>query len=258
MPVCFQNRTPSKKMSMIVTTEAVVLSKSDFSNTSKIVTLYTEKLGKIAAIVKGGRDKNSKIGRTVEVLNIISVVLYNKDSREVQLLTSADMVSHLPEIHEDYSTLIYCQATIELFYHLIKEHEENPRLFNGLKKILLRFNQRNENPGTIFLRFLVFFIEIIGYEISTGLCQNCGNQIQESEQVWFNSINGIVCRNCSEKLISSKIISEELFSAVKCLKNGAKVSLTQKDEFQLLMLFESFLKYHVPDFPGFRSLKNLT
>ncbi len=234
-----------------------MLSKSDFSNTSKIVTLYTEKVGKISAIIKGGRDKNSKTGRTVEVLNVVSIVLYNKDSRDIQLLTSADLISYFSEIREDYRTLIYAQATIELLIHLIKEHEENLRLFNGLKKILLRLNQKDESPGTLFLRFAVFIAEIIGYEIGLTECQNCNKEISGSQNLGFSSLCGPVCRDCSMKMGSVKSINEELFSGLNCLKNGKKVNLSSKEEYQLTMMLEGYLRYHVPDFPGFRALKNL-
>ncbi|MBP6673311.1 MAG: recombination protein O N-terminal domain-containing protein, partial [Bacteroidetes bacterium] len=52
---------------MIVETEAVVLHTMDFRDTSKIVTLYSRKFGKIKVIAKGTRNqKTNKFGSSLE------------------------------------------------------------------------------------------------------------------------------------------------------------------------------------------------
>ena len=43
-------------MSEIIKTEAMVLTKMDYGDTSKIVSLYTKDFGKLSAIIKGGRS----------------------------------------------------------------------------------------------------------------------------------------------------------------------------------------------------------
>ena len=85
-------------MSDIVKTEAVVLSKINYGDTSSIVSLYTESDGKISAIVKGGRTQKSKLGKIIDPLNHLQIIIYKKNSRDVQLLTSADLVSHFVNI----------------------------------------------------------------------------------------------------------------------------------------------------------------
>jgi DNA repair protein RecO (recombination protein O) len=60
-------------MSEIVKTEAVVLNKIDYRDTSVIASLYTEDFGKISAIIKGGRSSKSKTGRIVDPLNHLRI-----------------------------------------------------------------------------------------------------------------------------------------------------------------------------------------
>ena len=47
-------------MSEILKTEAVVLSKMNYSDTSIIASLFTEESGKISAIIKGARTAKSR------------------------------------------------------------------------------------------------------------------------------------------------------------------------------------------------------
>ncbi len=244
-------------MSVIITTEAVVINSYDFSNTSKIVVLYTQKLGKISAMIKAGRDKNSKIGRTADILNLISIVLYNKDMREVQLLTQADMVAYFSNIRENYDALLYAHAVLELFQYLVKEHEENQRLYAGLRKILYRFDQRAEPPSVTFLRFFVFFIELAGYELSTNYCSNCGQMIDPmNSSAGFNNTAGVLCSECTQKMTLTVSVSQELFSALHCLKSGTvQTGLSQEQASRLISMLESFLKYQIPEFQGLKSIK---
>ena len=62
-------------MSEIIKTEAVVLSKMDYRDSSNIALLFTEDLGKVSVIVKGARSDKSKYGRIVDPLNYLSIVI---------------------------------------------------------------------------------------------------------------------------------------------------------------------------------------
>ena len=128
-------------MSEIIKTEAVVLSKMNYGDTSMIASLFTEDLGKISVIVKGARSPKSKYGRIVDLINHLSVVLYKKESREVQLLSGADTIDHYPEIKNDLNKLKYAYSIAELVKNLLAEHEVSKRIFKGIVKIFNRLKQ---------------------------------------------------------------------------------------------------------------------
>ena len=69
-------------MSEIIKTEAIVLNKINYGDTSMIASLYTKDHGKISAILKGGRSSKSKIGAVVNPANYLEIVIYKKDTRQ--------------------------------------------------------------------------------------------------------------------------------------------------------------------------------
>ena len=77
---------------MLTKTEAVVLKAVKYRETSKIVTLYTKKFGKINAVAKGAMLTTSKFGASLEPMSYILAVLYKKETREVQFLSQADLI----------------------------------------------------------------------------------------------------------------------------------------------------------------------
>ena len=242
-------------MSEIIKTEAVVLSKMNYGDSSNIATLFTEELGKLSVIVKGGRSPKSKYGKIVDPLNYLLVVIYNKETREVQLLSNADIIEHFPGIRNDLVKLSYTYAVIELVKNLIAEQESNKKLFKGVIKILERINKSDENPAISFGRFFLFFLKEIGYEIQIDSCAICGKQVN-SNTVFYHRDKGLICGLCKNSVVDIYDINMELLQYMNCLKNNESADNFSNHIIQKSILFmENHLKYHVADFKEISSLK---
>ncbi len=243
-------------MSEIIKTEAIVLHKMNYSDSSLIVTLYTLDFGKLTAIVKGGRNPKSKKGFVTDPLNHLNIVLYKKDTREIQLLSSADIISHFPKIKEDYERLKYAYAVLELLKTLTPEHEENTRLFKGALRILTLFNASQQNPAVLFGRFFIFFITIIGYEIGIEECAVCGKSNLTNQSLSYNYEIGILCYDCRQNHVESMEINLELFKCLDGLKNNKKIDDVKLTTVERAITFmETYLRYHISDFKGIQSIQ---
>ncbi len=243
-------------MSEIIKTEAIVLGKINYSESSLIVSLFTKSNGKISAILKGGRRPKSKLASIVDVLNNIEVIVYKKESRDVQIISSADLVSHYPKIKSDLATSIYAYAVCELVKELSIENENNELLFKGLKKILNLIENKEEHPGVLFGRFFIFFLKEIGYELNLENCEICSKQLTiESRPTRFSS-EGFICNQCKIEGNISKTNESELFNYLYCLKNRKKIfSISHNligDGNKFLL---NYLRNHVETFKGLNSLE---
>ena len=243
-------------MSEIIKTEAMVLTKMDYGDTSKIVTLYTKDFGKLSAIIKGGRSPKSKIGLVVDPLNYIQVVFYKKDSRELQIISSADLMTYFTQIKDDLDKLKYSQAILELLKNLTVDHEVNERLFKGVVRILTLINTNSEPPAVLFGRFFLFFLSELGYELQLDKCAICGRTNLENMELSHNFELGILCSNCRQTNVEFFSINPELFSYLNCLKNNKKIKLTNMAVAEKAIIFmERYLKFHIPDFKGIQSFQ---
>ena len=242
-------------MSEIIKTEAVVLSKMDYRDSSNIALLFTEDLGKVSVIVKGARSDKSKYGRIVDPLNYLSIVIYKKESREIQLLSEADVVEHFPEIKNDLKKMGFAYGVLELVKNLLAEHEINKKLFRGVVKILQRLARGEEVPDITFGRFLFFLLKEIGYEIQIGVCATCGRAV-DSENAFYHRDKGVMCGKCKVSAVDIIKINAELFKYLNCLNSGESADNFDNLIMQKAIIFmENHLKYHVPDFKGINSIK---
>lgn len=243
-------------MSEIIKTDAVVLSKLNYGDTSSIVTLYTQTDGKISVIVKGGRSPKSKIGKIIDPINHLQIIIYKKNTRDVQVLSDANLISHFVNLKEDLNALKYGFAIVELVKNLTAEHEDNQKLFKGLIKILNLINDRKENPAFLFGRFLLFFLSELGYELSIDKCFVCGKELNAKNTLGFDFNNGIMCSDCFESHSGVEALSAELFNLILCLKTNRladKFKVELMDKFNFLM--EQYLRFHITSFKGIQSLR---
>jgi DNA repair protein RecO (recombination protein O) len=242
-------------MSEIIKTEAIVLSKMKYSDTSFIVSLFTKDYGRLSVIIKGGRSPKSKIGLVADPPNYLQVILYKKDTRELQILTSADLISYYSKIRDDFEKLKYSFAIIELVKNLTAEHEVNKRLFNGTVKILSLIESSNEAPIILLGRFFMFLLSEIGYEVSLNKCSVCGRTNLQGMNLGYNFEIGIFCNECRTQQIESFTFSPELFNYLFCLKYKKKISSFDiSNAERSIIFFEEYLKFHVPDFKGIQSM----
>jgi DNA repair protein RecO (recombination protein O) len=245
-------------MSEIIKTEAIVLNKIKYGDTSMIATLYTKDFGKLSGIIKGGRSSKSKIGSAVDQLNHLEIILYKKDTREVQLISNASIISHFPGIKNEFKKLQYALAVLELLKKLTPEHETNLRLFTGTVRILTLMDSSNETALVLFGRYFLFFLTEIGYEPQFEKCTSCGKSNLKDENLGYNYDLGILCSKCSRDKPYSFSIETELFEYLKCLKTNKNTEKFDKVVKEKTVVFlENFTMHHIPDFKGLQSIKLL-
>jgi DNA repair protein RecO (recombination protein O) len=244
-------------MSEIVKTEAVVLNKIDYRDTSVIASLYTEDFGKISAIIKGGRSTKSKIGRIVDPLNHLRIILYKKETREVQLLSDAEIISHFTRLKENLAALKYSYAVIELVHKLTPVDEQNKKTFKGIVRILSLLEKGEEKPEILFGKFFIFLMKETGYEIQLEKCSVCGRTALKNMTIGFNWDTGILCVNCKGEKIDNYSMKVELFDYLNCLKSH-KLAPAFSDSVisDANKFFETYLKFHVPGFKELQSFKS--
>ncbi len=242
-------------MAQLLKTEAIVLRKLNYGDTSKIASLYTEELGRLSVIIKGGRASKSKIGMIIDPLNTVQIVLHNKETREIQLVTQADLILSPTLIKDDLERIKFASGVAELIFSLIPEHDPNLRLYRGVKKMLSLMNDPGENPKILFIRFFLFLLKEIGYGIETERCSDCGREFNGAEGASYSFQKGIVCNTCKENHVIFFEFGQELLQNLICLnnkRNGVQADMKTLDK--IIIFLEKYVSLHIEEFKGIKSL----
>ncbi|MBI1932354.1 MAG: DNA repair protein RecO [Ignavibacteriales bacterium] len=245
-------------MAEIVKNEALILKKINFGNSSLIIHLYTKEHGKISAIIKGAKSPKSKLGSKVDILNHVEIVYYNKEEKELQLITQVNLIEHFANLKSDLAKLKYAMSICELILKLVLEKDKNEKLYRGVIRILNLINDEQSDPILHFTQFLIFFIKEIGFELNFNTCSNCGSKLLETEQNAFSYNDGIICEKCNSEKISTYQFTKELFNLFVCLTSKSKsLSYKKKDLENIIFILERYLIFHNSEFSGIKSLQIL-
>src|SRR4029077_16948590 len=108
---------------------ALVLRTTDWSETSRIATLWTREFGKVRALAKGGRRLKSNFESALDLLNVCGIVLLRKTSGSLDLLTAAQVVQRFPRLRTNLASPYAGYYGAELLADWTEDHDPHPPVF---------------------------------------------------------------------------------------------------------------------------------
>jgi DNA repair protein RecO (recombination protein O) len=252
-------------------TEAIVLKAVNYRDTSKIVTFYTRRYGKMSAIAKGARNPKSKFGSLFQPLNYLQIVFYRRESRQLQYVSSSDFVKYFKSLTTSVEKLSVAASLIEIVNLVMHDEEENEQLFELLVSSLheldkLPVEEGNALPLSVFVHFGLHLAVELGFAPNFEKCLVCHRSIgtEKQKQVGYVIERGApLCEECSPKISNAYIIS---VPALSILKSFARLSSgsAAKSKIQLALQHELsnfifvYLRRHSENLKEIKSLKFLS
>ena len=240
-------------------TEAIVLRTQRLGETSKILTLYSRKFGKLKVVAKGSRGLKSRFFGTLEPLNHISIIYYFKTTRELQLLSQADIIHGFIDLKEDlekYSLSSFCCELIDR----TQLDQPNYYLFQVFVDAFKELEKSERKHLNVFFWFILKFLHISGFKPNFEFCKIC-RKSDCQDSVRFSLLDGsYICSDCK---IASPMSLTLPSGAIKYLLELQKVPVKEVSAINIVspescetVLF-SFLQYHVEETKYLKSLKFL-
>src|SRR4051794_28187229 len=132
---------------------ALVLRTTDWSETSRIATLWTREFGKVRALAKGGRRLQSNFETALDLLTLCSIVFLRKSSGSLDLLTEARVVERYPRLRTDLAALYAAYYVAELLSDWTEDYDPHPALFDEALATLRDLGQPGRVTGIRLARF---------------------------------------------------------------------------------------------------------
>ncbi len=129
--------------------QALVIKVTDWSETSKIATLWMRDYGKLRVLAKGARRLRSPFEVSLDFFNVCSIVLLRKTTRNLELLTEAQLVERFPELRKNLDALYAGYYLAELLDDGMQENDPHPDLWELSLGILRQLSQISaSNPNS--------------------------------------------------------------------------------------------------------------
>jgi DNA repair protein RecO (recombination protein O) len=188
---------------------ALVVRTSDWSETSRIATLFTREFGKVRVLAKGGRRLNSNFDVALDLLTLCSIVLLRKNSG-LDLLTEARADERFPGLRSNLPALYAGYYIAELLGDGTQEHDPHPVLFDIGLGTLRNLQKTGSEVTALTMRFELAWLNELGYRPRLDACAICAST------QWMDtvarlavspSIGGLICPTCEPQQRDRQSIS---------------------------------------------------
>lgn len=113
-------------------TDAIILSRTDYGEADRIITVITPEYGKLSLLARGVRRIKSKLAGGIELFSV-STVTFARGRGELGTLVSTRLKKHYGEIVKDLPRTMLGYDLIKKF-HKITEDEPEPAYFELLQQ----------------------------------------------------------------------------------------------------------------------------
>lgn len=184
-------------MSEIIKTEAIIIYSARWQESSKIVHLFSGEHGYLKVIAKGAFRAKSDFRGILETVNHAEVIISQKSTRSLQILTSASLLNSFLNIREDLQKTSIAFSILEIIKKLLSAHEPVGSFFNYTVDLLQALNSTGTRYTKAYLwHFLLMLSQTLGFGWEFENCLNCKKTLSEYPVVLDYQNGGILCRNC--------------------------------------------------------------
>lgn len=187
----------------VIKVNGIVLSDTNYSESSKILNVYTKEHGKIGIISKGCRNLKSPLRSVSEKLTYGIFNIYYKENG-LSTLISVDITDNFNHLKNDLTSISYSLYLLDLTNQLLKE-VNNEEIFTILASSLMKI-EKGFNPKIITNIVETKYLDYLGVKIELDSCVSCGSD--KNIVTIDGDRGGYICNNCyqNEYVVDSKTL----------------------------------------------------
>ncbi|MCF6156744.1 MAG: DNA repair protein RecO [Candidatus Brocadia sp.] len=191
----------------IFRTEAIALGRTDYSDSSQIITFYTRDYGKIQTLAKGFKRTSGRYSsKAVDLLTYYQILFIKKAHTSLHTLTEAVLQNNYPLLRTDLDRYYMASCTAELVNEFTGENDPSEQLFDIFANTLAGIATDTDAMISL-LAFEIKMLKVLGYLPEWGCCVNCKNSIPQVSGVHFNGREGgVLCRKCQVKFKNGIVV----------------------------------------------------
>lgn len=144
--------------------KALVLHNVKYSDTSLVVTMFTETHGRQSFMVQGVYKKKSRFPPTLfQPLTILNLELSYSNKRELQRIKEATISIPFQSIPFDYKKATVALFLSEILYKSLREEVPNTQMFSFLENSIHFMDTTHEEIANFHLWFLLNLSKFLGF-----------------------------------------------------------------------------------------------
>ena len=195
------------------TTDAIVLSRFDYGEADRILTLLTPGSGKIKAIAKGIRRPSSRIGGSLEPFAELRLALAH--GRTFDVVTQVEVIHPWLQLRDDLVSFGTASYMAELADRTQEERHAAESIYVLLKRGY-EILDAGMAPARVARWFEMHLADELGIRPEVDRCVECGRLLEADERYrWVPPLGGVLCHRCPGPPYERTELSVEALKVLK-------------------------------------------
>lgn len=173
----------------------IILKTQELNENDKLVTIYTDKLGKVNAVAKGAKRNRSKFLSTTLQFCYGDYILFR--GKNLYTINESSVIDSFRELLKDLETITYASYLCELVDICMVPEESNREFFKEFVSAFYLMKNKAVANNLLARGIEVKLLEAAGYGLNLEVCSICGRPINTSNYINMKYSGGL-CSECDK------------------------------------------------------------
>lgn len=245
------------KMANIIKCRGFVLKTFPFKESSLIVSVLTNRFGKVKLLAKGVRRPKSKICGAMEPFNLDEIIFYKREFKEIYNLSDAVIIDGFEQIRNDPEKVSAALVLCEFYDKTLPSEEMDARAFSLLLGFLkkLRYTQ-GAAVHALVVGCLLRALSGAGVMPHLDDCVRCHGAVSgDNKKMNFSvAAGGVVCSNHHDDTVM--LLSHGTVDTLRRIYNKQEASIDNDSLAEIEDFLADYLYVHLNNL-NLNALKHL-
>lgn len=197
--------------------EAIVLSRVDFGEADRVVTIYSRQHGKLRVVAKGARRPLSRLGPHLEYFCRSQLMLVK--GRDLDVVTGAETINAHLALRKDLDAYGHASHMLEMVARLTEERQENAVVFDLLAGSL-QLLADGVAPYHVTRHFELALLSHLGFRPELQRCIECREPLTQAPHPFLADQGGFLCERCQPRGASLRHVTVDAQKYLRAVDRG--------------------------------------
>ena len=234
----------TRKASQRIATEALLLRRVEYGESDLVLTLLTQKLGKVSALARGARKSNKRFGGVLEPMHTLAVELDERPGAELFTLLEAKLQVPRAKILNSLQAMEAAGKALSWARRAAPPRTPEEAPYAVLSTFLDRLADAggSEQCAIALAEAGLSLLAAFGWGIDFERCVRCGRQALPEQSGSVDAVRGgLICRSCGGARLRISAKARERMARAAA---GETSVLTAEEAADALTLVEAALGAH--------------
>ncbi len=225
-------------------TLAQLLKKVEYGEADLVVTLFTERLGRVSALARGARKSRKRFGGALEPLQTLRVTLDEREGADLALLREATIATPRLHLSADLARIEASGIALSWVRRAAPHSKQEPEVWRELERLLDGLNDRSDErpPRVLLAQSGLALLAAFGWGLELERCVRCAKACEKGRAAMIDPTRGgLVCRSCGG---AARRLPGEVRERLTRAAAGEKSALSRADAETGLALIDAALRAH--------------